>query len=106
MMARFWIIILMLLCGCGDQVVRMAHPEDPDGPYHDQIAAAKRLLVQKEDWADRVEWEVIKTDDGWRVNAWRIEHPQNKGPDRYVPWGYATIELDSRLVAIHYHHHG
>ena len=84
----------------------MAQPEDPNGRYHDQIAAAKHLLEQKEDWADRAEWEVVKQDDGWEVIAWRVEHPDQKGANRYLPWGYSVIELDRRLIAVDYHRKG
>jgi len=84
----------------------MTVPEDPQGRYREQIAAAKRLLWQKEQWADRVEWEVVESSDGWEVTAWRIEHPENKGPSRYLPWGYSVIELDRRLVAVGYHRKG
>jgi hypothetical protein len=103
MIAR-WIVVLLLalLCGCGGTISRMAQPEDPEGRYRDQIAVAKRLLEQKEQWADRVEWEVQKSEDGWKVIAWRIEHPELKGPNRYLPWGYSVIELDSRMVVVHY----
>lgn len=81
----------------------MAHPEDPQGRYHDQIEAARRLLEQREDWADRAEWEVEKCGDGWEVTAWRVEHPDKKGAERYLPWGYSVIELDHRMVAVDYH---
>ena len=107
-MARFWTIALslVLLCGCGHAPARMEQPEDPQGRYSEQIAAAKRLLEQKEDWASRAEWEVVKTSDGWEVTAWRVEHPDRKGPERYVPWGYSVIELDSRAVAVEYRRKG
>jgi antitoxin component HigA of HigAB toxin-antitoxin module len=76
----------------------MDQAEDPQGRYREQIEVARRLLEQKENWAGRAEcWEVI---------AWRIEHPERKGSDRYLPWGYSVIELDSRLVAVHYHRKG
>ena len=84
----------------------MEHAEDPQGRYHDQIEATKGLLAQKEDWADRAEWEVLKSKDGWEVIAWRVEHPERKGSDRYLPWGYSVIELDSRLVTVHYRRKG
>ncbi|HZR17007.1 MAG TPA: hypothetical protein VFE51_06755 [Verrucomicrobiae bacterium] len=80
----------------------MKNPEDPQGRYCEQIAVAKHVLEQKEDWADRAEWEVLKLDDGWRVIAWRVEHADRKGAERYLPWGYSIIELDSRLVPAHY----
>lgn len=99
-------MFLMLLCGCGESTGRMEHPDDPHGQYCDQIEVAKRLVEQKEDWADRVEWEVLRDGDGWKVIAWRIEHPERKGSDRYLPWGYSVIELDRRLVAVHYHKRG
>lgn len=107
-MDKCWIIALLLalLLGCGGQPGRMDQPEDPQGRYSEQIAAAKRLLEQKEDWAGRAEWEVLQSADGWEVVAWRVEHPDRKGSDRYLPWGYSVIELDRRLVAVHYHRKG
>ena len=101
-MFRVLSFVLALLCGCGGKTARMETPEDPQGRYREQIAVAKHVLEQKEDWADRAEWEVLKLDDGWRVIAWRVEHPDRKGPERYLPWGCSIIELDSRLVAVHY----
>jgi len=96
------VLLLGLLGGCGRDHARMERPEDPQGPYREQIAAARSLLQQKEDWSDRAEWEVDKTGDGWRVIAWRVERPDKAGPDRYLPWGYSVIDLDSRSVAVHY----
>jgi len=80
----------------------MERSEDPHGRYSEQIAVARRVLQQKENWVDRAEWEVKQNDDGWIIIAWRVEHPGKKGSDRYLPWGYSVIELDRRLVAIHY----
>lgn len=107
-MARCWIlaVLLSVACGCGGRMARMEQPEDPQGRYREQIAVAMRLLTQKEDWADRAEWEVMTNGDGWEVIAWRVEHPDRKGPDRYLPWGYSVIDLDRRLVAFHYHRRG
>jgi uncharacterized protein YceK len=99
-------LFLALLSGCGGKPGRMEQPENPQGRYQGQIAAAKRLLQQKENWAGRAEWEVLPSDAGWQVTAWRVEHPERKGSDRYLPWGYSVIELDSRLVAVHYHRKG
>lgn len=84
----------------------MEHPEDPQGRYRHQIAAAKRVLEQREQWADRVEWEVEKSGTGWKATAWRVEHPERKGASRYLPWGYSVIELDSRMVVVSYHRKG
>jgi hypothetical protein len=103
-MARCWIIVLFvsMFIGCSGNTSRMEHPEDPQGRYREQIAAAKRALEQNADWADRAEWEVLESGDGWKVIAWRVEHPDRKGSDRYLPWGYSTIELDRRLVAVNF----
>ncbi len=107
-MARCWTIVflLWLLCGCGGETARMEQPEDPLGRYREQIAVAKKVLEQNENWAERAEWEVVKTDDGWKVIAWRVEHPEGKGAGRYLPWGYSVIELDRRTVAVHYERKG
>jgi len=100
------ILMISLLTGCGAKSARMEHPEDPQGRYRDQIAAARKLLEQNETWADRAEWEVSKSPSGWEVTAWRIVHPDRKGAERYLPWGYSVIELDSRLMTIRYRRKG
>lgn len=84
----------------------MEKPENPEGPYRAQIAVARQVLEEHEAWAERAEWEVVKTRDGWEVTAWRIEYPGNKGPARYLPWGYSVIELDSRMSPIRYRRKG
>jgi hypothetical protein len=99
-------LLLLLVAGCGGRTARMEQPEDPQGRYADQIAVARRLLEQKEDWADRAEWEVSQSADGWEVIAWRVEHPEAKGADRYLPWGYSVIELDRRMIAVDYRKKG
>jgi hypothetical protein len=93
-----------LLLGC--RRARMAEPENPGGRYREPIAVALRLLEQRESWADRVEWEVNESVDGWEVFAWRIEHPERKGPERYLPWGYSVIKVDRRMVAVDYRRKG
>ena len=107
-MARCWIIMLVgaFLAGCGGKIGRMEQAEDPQGRYREQIAAAQRLLGQKENWADRADWEVLRTGDGWQVIAWRVEHPERQGASRYLPWGYSVIELDHRLVTVGYRRKG
>ena len=84
----------------------MERPENPGGRYRDHIAAARRLLDQKEDWSERAEWEVVRKGDGWEVTAWRVEHPDRRGPERYLPWGYSVIHLDARLEPIGYRRKG
>ena len=64
-------LMLCMLSGCGQRACRMEKPEDPGGPYRYQIAAARRLLEQEASWADRADWEVLKSRDGWEVIAWR-----------------------------------
>lgn len=107
-MARYWIIALFLsvLCGCGGKPGRMERPENPQGRYREQIAVAKQMLERKEQWADRAEWEVLETRDGWEVTAWRVEHPERKGASRYLPWGYSVIDLDRRVLAVRYRRKG
>lgn len=107
-MGKHWTIALavLFLIGCGGRSARMAHPENPEGRYREQIAVARRLLQQEEPWADRAEWEVKKNGLGWQVIAWRVERPDRKGPDRYLPWGYSIIELDGRMAPVSYKRKG
>ena len=100
------VLVACLLSGCGGKIGRMERCEDPQGRYRAQIEAAKRLLAQEENWADRAEWEVLRLEDGWELTAWRVEHPERKGAARYLPWGYSVIELDSRLVTVRYRRKG
>ena len=99
-------LFLSLLSGCGGKPDRMEQPEDAQGRYRDQIAVAKRLLERRETWADRAEWEVSESGDGWEVIAWRIEHPERTGPSRYLPWGYSVIEVDRSMVVRRYRRKG
>ncbi len=96
----------LLLLGCDARRARMSHAEDPQGRYREQIAVARRVLDQEENWADRAEWEVVPSGEGWHVTAWRVERPAEKGPNRYVPWGYSVIELDRRMEAVRYRRKG
>jgi hypothetical protein len=107
-MPRFCIVVLLLtfVSGCGKTHSRMEKSEDPQGRYRYQIEAAKRLLGQEEDWAERADWEVLKSESGWEVIAWRVEHPERKGSDRYLPWGYSVIELDSHMRTVSYRRKG
>lgn len=93
---------LALLAGCDGHSGRMENPESPSGRYSQQIAVGRQVLDKKADWGDRAEWEVVKTSDGWKVTAWRVEHREAKGAKRYVPWGYAIIELDRNLAPMSY----
>ncbi len=94
-------MVALLLAGCGG-TEHMSQAEDPQGRYREQIAVGQRVLGQNENWSNRAEWEVVETDDGWKVIAWRVEHPDAKGAARYLPWGYSVIKLDRRLVAVEY----
>lgn len=96
----------LLLVGCERRHGRMEQAEDPQGRYREQIAVARRLLAQEEDWSDRAEWEVEPVSGGWRVTAWRVERPRAKGAERYVPWGYSVIDLDRNLEAVRYRRKG
>jgi hypothetical protein len=98
--------LLLLVASCNSGGEHMSQAEDPQGRFREQIAVGRRVLGQKEDWASRAEWEVQETSEGWKLVAWRIEHPEAKGAARYLPWGYSVIKLDRRLVAVDYQRKG
>lgn len=66
------------------------------------IEAASRAIRQNEDWAARAEYKLKQIPAGWQVTAWRVEHPEAKGNDRYVPWGYRVIVVDRRGKVVEY----
>jgi hypothetical protein len=65
-------------------------------------AAARDVVNKEEDWVERAEFRIYQEGDGWRVTAWRVEHPEATGNKRYVPWGARTMTLDRNFRVLEY----
>jgi hypothetical protein len=65
-------------------------------------AAAREVVKKEEDWVERAEFRIYQEGDGWRVTAWRVEHPEATGNKRYVPWGARTMTLDRNYRVLEY----
>lgn len=87
------LILSLVSVGCQPSEV---DPASYTREQKDAIAAATRAVRQNEDWADRAEYRIQKSGDGWQVTAWRVENPAAKGNARYVPWGFRIIVIDRR----------
>ncbi len=94
--------LLVFLCsglltfgwGCGDANIAHVTTYYADKPEKSTVEAAARCLDQKEDWASKAEYAVVKAGNGWEVTAWRVDYPTAKGPQRYKPWGFRVLTLD------------
>ncbi len=68
------------------------------------IESARRAVDQYDGWAE-IAWVVDRRKDLWRVQAWRIVHPDQKGRNRCAPYAVRVIELrnDGEVVAYRNH---
>ena len=82
---------IALLSGCSE---RPSDPAKMSGKEKEILERAKRAVAQHEDWEDRAEYKIERRGSQWQVTAWRVEHPEEKGDKRYVPWGNRRIILD------------
>lgn len=63
---------------------------------------ARLTVSQKEDWVDRAEFQIERHGDEWRVTAWRVDHPEATGKQRYVPWGFRIVVIDDHDRVVDY----
>ena len=66
------------------------------------IDSAKRALSQNDGWSDVACVVKRATPYKWKVDAWRIVHPEAKGRRKCVPWAFRQITLDNDGVVIAY----
>ena len=97
------VVIAALLClwiACSPSGPKAAHLD----PAVEQrlLDLARRTVSQKEDWADRAEFQIERHGDEWRVTAWRLEHPEATGKQRYVPWGFRIVVIDDHDRVVDY----
>jgi hypothetical protein len=63
---------------------------------------ARKAVSQFDDWADRAEFKIVRKGTEWQVTAWRVEHPDETGNKRYVPWGRREIVIDDAGKVLSY----
>ena len=66
------------------------------------IERARGAVAQQEDWEARAEYRIKREDGRWHVTAWRVEHPEAKGNQRYLPWGHREIFIDDAGKVVAY----
>lgn len=90
---------LAILTGCGGGASDPAKMSDKEKEI---IERARRAVAQHEDWEDRAEYKIERRGSQWQVTAWRVEHPEEKGDRRYLPWGNRRILLDDAGKVLEY----
>ncbi len=98
LLACLW-LPAFLVAGCSEQ-------EPPARAYTDKekqiLWAARKAVAQFDDWADRAEFKIERRKEQWHVTAWRVEHPEAKGNNRYVPWGRREMVIDDTGKVLSY----
>jgi len=91
----------LLLAAGGCDVPEDRWPPPPRDRWEKRlIEAARRQVDQYDGWGE-VAWVVERHEGKWRVQAWQIVNPQNKGRMRCVPWAVRGLifDNDANLVA-------
>lgn len=68
------------------------------------IDSAARAVLQFDGWTE-VAYVVTRRTGEWRVQAWKIVHPQARGRDRCVPWAKRGITVDDNARVVAYENH-
>jgi hypothetical protein len=97
------LVLLLSLAGCSRR-----EEQWPPAPRSEQekiiIEAALRAVSQIDGWSDAA--CVVERDAGeWRVQVWRIVHPEAMGRDRCVPWAVRGLTLDDQARVTAYRNH-
>lgn len=91
-----------MLVGCSEST---AWPPPPKNAQEKRmIEAALRAVDQFDRW-DQVACEVEQHGSQWKVQAWRIVHPEAVGRDKCVPWAVRGITLDQDATVLAYENH-
>lgn len=66
----------------------------------DAIAVVTAEIQRQGGDPKMVECSASKSEDGWRVTAWRICYPNNVGSSRFVPGGYTiyVVNIDGKIM--------
>ena len=98
-LAGAWLCLCWV--GCNNQD-GPGTPRDLSDRERQVITVARRAVAQHEDWLDRAEFRIERSRSLWHVTAWRVEHPEAKGNNRYVPWGSRRILIDDQDNVVEY----
>ncbi len=97
-----WTCAVAILVGCGPN---SAWPPAPKSQQEKRmIESALRAVDQVDGWG-QVVCVVAKNRQRWRVEAWRVVHPEAQGRDRCVPWAVRAITLDEDAKVLSYENH-
>lgn len=90
------VALLLGWVGVGCKDPRADWPPSPRNQEERNLIEAARQAVHQHDGWDQVLWVVERYDGAWRVQAWKIIHPQAKGRNRCSPAWVRAIHFDTR----------
>ena len=93
----------LLLAGCSNRDADWP-PAPRNAEEQAVVDSARRAVRQYDGWSD-VAFVVQPRSDEWRVEAWKIVHPEAKGRNRCVPWAKRALRLDRNAVVVAYENH-
>ncbi len=93
----------LLVSGCSDP--RASWPPPPRNEEERSLIEAARPVVRRQDGWEQVAWVVESHHGEWRVQAWKIVHPEAKGRSRCSPGVVRSIHFDRRRNLTDYRNH-
>ena len=101
-MTRLLQLACMLVVGLVACSERPTEPAKLSDKEKEIVWIARKAVAQFDDWAERAEFKIERKKSEWHVTAWRVEHPEEKGNKRYVPWGRREMVIDDAGKVISY----
>lgn len=68
------------------------------------IETARRVVDQYDGWTD-IAWVVEREKNLWRIQAWRIVYPKERGRNRCAPYAVRLIEIQDDGEVTAYRNH-
>lgn len=96
------VAFLAFFGGCGDDELWPPLPKNQQEKL--MIESTLRAVAQMDGWTE-VACVVERQKRNWRVQAWRIVHPEAQGRNKCAPWAVRGITLDDDAKVLAYENH-
>ncbi|MCC6233913.1 MAG: hypothetical protein IT580_14810 [Verrucomicrobiales bacterium] len=93
----------LLLGACENDRLNWPPPPRSDTERR-MIEAARHAVAQYDGWSE-IAWVVDRQPQHWRVQAWRIVYPAERGRNRCAPYAVRVIELKDDGEVLAYRNH-